>query len=54
MEVMVRASVSELVDSELNVTGSLSGSEKQSLVNFLSADPLFRRKVETYLRKVLV
>jgi hypothetical protein len=51
---MVRASVSELVDSGLNVTGPLSGPEKQSLVDFLSSDPLVRRQVESYLRKVLV
>ena len=54
MDVMVRASVSELVDSGVNVTGPLSGPEKQSLVDFLSGDPLVRRQVESYLRKVLV
>ena len=54
MDAMVRASVSELVDSGLNVTEPLSDPEKQSLVDFLSEDPLFRRKVESYLRKVLL
>ena len=54
MGLMVRASVSELVDSELNATGPLSGPEKQFLVDFLSEDPLFRRQVESYLRKMLV
>lgn len=54
MDVMVRASVSELVDSGLNVTGPLSGPEKQSLVDYLSGDPLVRHQVEAYLRKALV
>jgi hypothetical protein len=54
MDVMVRASVSELIDARLNVTGPLSGPDKQSLVDFLSGDPLVRRQVESYLRKVLV
>jgi hypothetical protein len=54
LDTMVRASVSELIDSGQNVTGPLSGPEKQSLVNFLSGDPVVRRQVETYLRKVLV
>lgn len=53
MDVMVRASVSELVDARLDVTGPLSGPDKQSLVDFLSGDPLFRRQMESYLRKVL-
>ena len=51
---MVRASVSELVDSSQGLTGPLSATEKQSLVDFLSQDPLVRRQVESYLRKVLV
>lgn len=50
----VRASVSELIDATNNVTGSLSDLQKQSLVEFLSADPVMRRQVETYLRKALV
>jgi hypothetical protein len=54
MDGMVRASVSELVDSGMNVTGPLSSTEKQSLVEFLSSDPLVRRQVESYLRKALV
>jgi hypothetical protein len=54
LESMVRASVSELIDSGQNITGPLSGGEKQSLVDFLSADPVVRRQVETYLRKALV
>ncbi len=54
LETMVRASVSELVEANQNVTGPLSDEQKQSLVNFLSEDPLMRRQVETYLRKALV
>ncbi len=50
----VRASVSELIDANQNVTGSLSDQQKQTLVDFLSADPVMRRQVETYLRKALV
>lgn len=51
---MVRASVSELVESSQGLTGPLSAAEKQSLADFLSQDPLVRRQVESYLRKVLV
>ncbi|MGC2194504.1 MAG: hypothetical protein WA628_07500 [Terriglobales bacterium] len=54
LDTMVRASVSELIDSGQNITGHLSGVEKQSLVDFLSADPVVRRQVENYLRKALV
>jgi hypothetical protein len=54
LDTMVRASVSELIDSGQNITGPLSGPEKQSLVDFLSADPVVRRQVESYLRKALV
>jgi hypothetical protein len=50
---MVRASVSELIDSSQNFTGPLSPAEKQSLLDFLSQDPFVRRQVESYLRKVL-
>lgn len=53
MDVMVRASVSELVEARLNVAGPLSGPHKQFLVDFLSGDPLFRCQMESYLRKVL-
>ena len=54
LEVMVRACVSELIDSRQGVTGALSSADKQSMVDFLSADPLFRGQIESYLRKVLV
>jgi hypothetical protein len=54
LDAMVRASVSELIDSGQNVTRLLSSSEKQSLIEFLSGDPLVRRQVESYLRKALV
>jgi len=54
LDTMVRASVSELIESNQNVTGPLSDAQKQSLVDFLSEDPLMRRQVETYLRKALV
>ena len=53
-EAMVRACVSEMVDSGQKATGPLSGAEKESLVDFLSADPLVRSRIETYLEKVLV
>ena len=53
-EAIVRACVSEMVDCGQKATGPLSGSEKESLVNFLSADPLVRSQIETYLEKVLV
>lgn len=54
VEVMVRASVSELIDSSESLTGALSAAEKQSLLDFLSQDPLVRGQLESYLRKVLV
>jgi len=54
LDVMVRACVSELIDSGQSVTGPLSGAEKESLQDFLSGDPLVRGQIETYLRKVLV
>ncbi len=54
LEIMVRACVSELIDSRQSVTGALSTTDKQSMVDFLSADPLIRSRIEGYLRKVLV
>lgn len=54
LDSMVRDSVSELIDSSANITGPLSGPEKQSLIDFLSTDPMLRKQVESYLRKVLV
>jgi hypothetical protein len=51
---VVRTSVSALIDSGQSITGQLTSTEKKSLVDFLSADPLFRQQVEAYLRKVLV
>jgi hypothetical protein len=53
LEVMVRACASELVDGGQHSAGPLSSADKQALTDFLSADPLFRRQIETYLRKVL-
>jgi hypothetical protein len=53
-EAMVRACVSELIDSGQSVTGPLSDTQKEFLVDFLSADPLLRSQIETYLEKVLV
>jgi hypothetical protein len=52
LDAMVRACVSELVDSGQQVTGPLSKADKQSLTNFLSEDPLIRQQIESYLRKV--
>jgi hypothetical protein len=54
VDAMVRACVSELVESGQNVTGPLSTADKQALLDHLSADPWMRQQVETYLRKVLV
>ena len=51
-ESVVRASVSELVDSA-PYSGKLSASQKESLIGFLAEDPLVRRQIESYLRKVL-
>lgn len=53
LEGIVRASVSELVDQGQNITGPLSQTQKQNLVDHLSSDPMFRRQVESYLRKAL-
>ena len=53
-QAMVRACVSELIDSGQRVTGPLSGTERESLLDLLSADPLLRSQIETYLQKVLV
>ena len=53
LDQMVRASVSELIDSSQSATGPLANSQKASLLEFLSGDPTIRREIETYLRKVL-
>jgi hypothetical protein len=53
LDYMVRASVSELIDSGVAVTGSLAASQKGMLVDFLSGDPLVRQHIQNYLRKVL-
>jgi len=53
-QVMVRACVSEFINSERSLTGQLSGAQKETLLNFLSEDPLVRTQIETYLQKVLV
>jgi|HubBroStandDraft_6_1064221.scaffolds.fasta_scaffold01487_3 hypothetical protein len=53
LDAMVRASVSELVDSGQNISGPLSPEHKQSVVDYLSSDPIFRQQVESYLRKAL-
>jgi hypothetical protein len=50
---VVRAVASELIDSGQSVTGTLSGTDKESLLDFISQDPLMRRQIEAYLRKVL-
>ena len=54
LEGVVRAVASELIDSGQSVTGTLSGADKESLLDFVSRDPLMRHQIETYLRKVLV
>ena len=53
LEGMVRASVSELIDQGQNITGPLSETQKKNLVEHLSSDPMFRRQIESYLRKAL-
>lgn len=53
LDQVVRSSISEIIDSQ-NLSGSLSGADKKSLVDFLAQDPLVRQQLETYLRKVLV
>ncbi len=53
-QAMVRACVSELIASGQKATGPLSDAEKQSLLDFLSADPVVRSQIEIYLEKVLV
>ena len=50
---MVRACASELIDSGQKITGRLSTADKQTLENFLSADPSFRQQLESYLHKTL-
>ena len=54
LDTMVRACVSELIDSTQGVTGNLSPVDKQALAEFLSTDPLLRGQIENYLRKVVV
>jgi hypothetical protein len=54
LDVVVRVLVSELIDSGQSATGPLSGTDKESLLDFISGDPLIRRQIETYLQKVLV
>src|SRR5215470_891983 len=44
LEGIVRASVSELIDQGQNITGPLSETQKQNLVDHLSSDPMFRRQ----------
>lgn len=53
LEQMVRASVSELIDSGAEISGPLSSAQKGLLVDMLSQDPLLRRNIHNYLRKVL-
>jgi hypothetical protein len=52
LEGLVRSSISEIVHEQ---TGPLpmSSADKQALTDFLSEDPLFRQRVEGYLRKAL-
>jgi hypothetical protein len=50
---MIRACASELIDSGQKFTGRLSAADKQAVQNFLSRDPCFRQRVESYLQKTL-
>jgi hypothetical protein len=54
LDSMVRAFASDLIDSGQGVTGALSGADRESLLDFVSRDPLVRHQIETYLQKVLV
>ena len=53
LESMIRACASELIDSGQKFTGPLSAADKQAVQNFLSTDPCFRQRVESYLQKIL-
>jgi hypothetical protein len=54
LEMMMRACVSELIESNPNLVASLGDADKKTMAEFLSADPMVRREIESYLRKVLV
>jgi hypothetical protein len=53
LKAMVRASAAELVEQGQNVTGPLSAAQKESLVDFLTGDPIIGRQLENYVRKAL-
>jgi hypothetical protein len=52
LDQLVRSSALEIVNSQ---TGSspLSSAQKQHLSDYMSEDPIFRQRIETYLRKAL-
>jgi hypothetical protein len=50
----MRACVTELIESQPNLASSLGTADKKTITEFLSADPMVRRELESYLRKVLV
>jgi len=52
LESLVRACVSELIETGESQVGQVSPADKQSLAEFLSSDPLLRQQIESYLRKV--
>ena len=52
LDSLVRACVSELIDSGQNQVGQISAADKQSLTDFLATDPHLRQQIESYLRKV--
>ncbi|HEX2600033.1 MAG TPA: hypothetical protein VHL05_14740 [Terriglobales bacterium] len=54
LEEMMRACVTELIESQPNLASSLGTADKKTITEFLSADPMVRRELESYLRKVLV
>lgn len=53
LKAIVRASAAELVDQGQNVTGPLSPAQKESIVDFLTSDPIIGRQLENYVRKAL-
>ncbi|HZQ96079.1 MAG TPA: hypothetical protein VFA67_13775 [Candidatus Sulfotelmatobacter sp.] len=53
LKAIVRASAAELVDQGQNITGPLSPAQKESIVDFLTSDPIIGRQLENYVRKAL-
>jgi hypothetical protein len=52
LDQLVRSSALEIVNSQ-TASAPLSNAQKQHLSDFMSEDPIFRQRIETYLRKAL-